>query len=91
MIRVFILLLCITFIPIVKAQTPLEEAIDFQVTDVNGNEIHLFQLLDEEGKYVLIDFFFTTCGPCQDIVPRVSEAYEYFGCGEHDIEFIAMD
>ena len=78
-------------INVLCAQTPLEEAIDFQVTDVDGNEIHLFQLLDEEGKYVLIDFFFTTCAPCQDVAPRISEAYEYFGCGEHEIEFIAMD
>lgn len=73
------------------SQTPLTEAVDFEVTDIEGNNIHLFDLLDNEGKYVLIDFFFTTCGPCQDAVPKISEAYAYFGCGEFDVEFIAMD
>ncbi|NPD45256.1 T9SS type A sorting domain-containing protein [Lentimicrobium sp. S6] len=73
------------------AQTNLTEAGDFEVTDLDGNDIHLFDLLDNQGKYVLIDFYFTTCVPCQGAVPKVSEAYEYFGCGEFDIEFIAMD
>lgn len=87
-ISIFIL---ITFSLYAIGQTPLEEAIDFQVTDVNGNEIQLFQLLDEQNKYVLIDFFFTTCAPCQTIAPRINETYEYFGCGEYDIEYIAID
>lgn len=93
MIKVYkeILFPALLFLAILgRAQTPLDEAIDFNVTDVEGNEIHLFELLDD-GKYVLIDFFFTTCGPCQDVAPRISEAYEYFGCGEYEIEFIAMD
>lgn len=75
----------------INAQTNLTEAVDFEVTDLDGNEIHLFDLLDNQGKYVLIDFYFTTCVPCQGAVPKVSEAYEYFGCGEFDIEIIAMD
>jgi len=73
------------------SQTPLTEAVDFTVTDLDGNTIQLFNLLDNEGKYVLIDFFFTTCVPCQDAVPKISEAYAHFGCGEYDVEFIAMD
>ncbi len=85
-----ILLLIFSFSQI-NAQTNLTEAVDFEVTDLEGNQIHLFDLLDNQGKYVLIDFYFTTCVPCQGAVPKVSEAYEYFGCGEFDIEFIAMD
>lgn len=73
-----------------QAQTPLTEAVDFEVTDLEGNNIHLFELLDE-GNYVFIDFYFTTCVPCQDAVPKISEAFEYFGCGEHDVFFMAMD
>ena len=41
------------------AQTSLTEAVDFTVTDVDGNEHNLFSYLDD-GKYVLIDFFYTT-------------------------------
>lgn len=41
------------------AQTGLTEAVDFTATDTEG---HTWNLFDElaEGKYVLIDFFFTT-------------------------------
>lgn len=41
------------------AQTSLTEAVDFTVTDVYGEEINLFSILDG-GQYVCIDFFFTT-------------------------------
>lgn len=87
---IFVILYSMIIHP-VTAQTTLTQAVDFTVTDIEGNTIHLFNLLDNEGKYVLIDFFFTTCGPCQDAVPKISEAYAYFGCGEYDVEFIAMD
>lgn len=86
-----IVVLSIISILQINAQTNLTEAVDFEVTDLEGNQIQLFDLLDNQGKYVLIDFYFTTCVPCQGAVPKVSEAYEYFGCGDFDIEFIAMD
>ncbi len=72
------------------AQTSLTEAVDFTVTDVEGHEHHLFDYLDN-GKYVLIDFFFTTCGPCQQTAPKVSEAYEYFGCNSADLIVLGID
>ena len=42
---------------IAKAQTPLTEAVDFSAKDINGVTHHLFDLLDNQNKYVLIDFF----------------------------------
>ena len=72
------------------AQCPLTEAVDFTVTDLEGNTINLFEILDG-GQYVVIDFFFTSCGPCQSAAPFINEAYEHFGCGDHDVKFIAMD
>lgn len=72
-----------------KAQCPLTEAIDFEATDVHGEEIHLFDLLDD-GKYVLIDFFFTTCPPCQGASPLVNEAYKHFGCNEGDLFVVSI-
>ena len=73
-----------------KAQCPLTEAVDFTVTDIEGNEINLFSLLDN-GQYVVIDFFYTTCGPCQATAPKVNEAYLAFGCNNHDVFFMSMD
>lgn len=75
----------------VQAQCPLTQAVDFTVTDLEGTEYQLFDILDNQGKYVLIDFFFTTCGPCQQAAPKVNEAYERFGCNAYDVVFFAMD
>ncbi|MFH2141598.1 MAG: hypothetical protein ABIJ97_04190 [Bacteroidota bacterium] len=41
------------------AQTPLTTAVDFTVTDTDGNSYNLFSIL-ASNKYVVIDFFFTT-------------------------------
>ena len=72
-----------------KAQTPLTTAIDFTVTDSYGNSIHLFEILDR-GQYVMIDFFFTTCGPCRDMVPGVVVNYSRYGCNQHDVFFMEI-
>lgn len=42
-----------------SAQTGLTTAVDFTANDTHGNSHTLFDYLGE-GKYVLIDFFFTT-------------------------------
>jgi PKD repeat protein len=87
-----LLLIVLIFIGIsnLKAQCPLTEAVDFTVTDIEGNEINLFSILDN-GQYVVIDFFYTTCGPCQITAPKVNEAYLAFGCNNHDVFFMSMD
>ncbi len=41
------------------SQTNLTVAVDFTATDINGNEINLFSILDG-GQYVCIDFFYST-------------------------------
>jgi len=40
-------------------QTSLTQAVDFTAVDTEGNTRNLFNELDQ-GKYVLIEFFFTT-------------------------------
>lgn len=74
----------------IKAQTPLTEAIDFTATDVHGHTWNLFELLDS-GQYVLIDFFYTTCVPCQVAAPKINESYVYFGCNSGQINYFAID
>ena len=41
------------------SQTPLTTAVDFSATTTAGEELNLFEILDN-GQYVCIDFFFTT-------------------------------
>ena len=72
-----------------KAQCPLTQAVDFTATDVHGTEVHLFDILDG-GQYVLIDFFFTTCGPCQQATPKVVESYYAMGCNMHDVFYMEI-
>ena len=72
-----------------NAQTSLYTAVDFTATDCNGNVINLFEILDR-GQYVLIDFFYYDCGPCQQACPKLVEAYEALGCNEHDVFFMEI-
>lgn len=74
----------------VQAQCPLTTAVDFTATDVAGVEHNLFDYLNS-GKYVLIDFFFTTCSPCQATAPKINETYEHFGCNTADLIVLGID
>ncbi len=56
-----------------------EIEIEFAVKNVNGGNI---SLADLKGKVVLVNFFFTTCGPCNDEYPHLVELYnKYRGKG----------
>jgi peroxiredoxin len=46
-------------------------AMDFEQNDVNGNAV---KLSDFKGKYVLIDFWSSYCGPCRGESPYLVEA-----------------
>lgn len=81
----FALLLSIS----VSAQTTLTEAVNFTATAHNGEQIDLFEILDG-GQYVLMDFFFTTCGPCKISTPKIVDAYYNLGCNEGDIYFMEI-
>lgn len=87
--KLFTLILALAFGFGLKAQCPLTQAVDFTATDVHGTEVHLFDILDS-GQYVLIDFFFTTCGPCQQATPKVVESYYAMGCNMHDVFYMEI-
>ena len=72
-----------------KAQCPLTQAVDFTATDCHGTEVHLFDILDN-GQAVLIDFFYTTCGPCQQATPKVVESYYAMGCNMYDVYYMEI-
>ncbi|MCK4677103.1 MAG: redoxin domain-containing protein [Bacteroidales bacterium] len=74
----------------IYAQTPLTEAVDFSKPDLNGNVIRLFDILDS-GQYVVIDFFFVNCTPCQAASPLINQSYLDFGCNEYDVFYMSVD
>ena len=87
--KVFTLILALAFGFGLKAQCPHTEAIDFTATDVHGTEVHLFDILDG-GQAVLIDFFFTTCGPCQQATPKIAQSYTAMGCNMYDVFYMEI-
>ena len=87
--KVFTLILALAMGFGLKAQCPLTTAVDFTATDCHGTEVHLFDILDG-GQYVLIDFFFVNCGPCQQATPKVVESYYAMGCNMHDVFYMEI-
>ena len=67
-----------------------QKAPDFQVTDIDGNQHHLYSIL-ADSNYVLIDFFYVNCSYCQYYAPHVNQSYHDFGCNEHDVFVTGID
>lgn len=85
-----VILLCIAILKGIAQPAVNDTVPDFTVVDVHGNTHHLYSYL-EEGKYVCIDFFGTTCDQCQEMVPILSETYQSFGCNDSDVVVLAID
>lgn len=72
-----------------KAQVSLTTAVDFTAQDFNGNEISLFEIL-ENGQYVLLHFNTRTNEATPEITPSLVEAYTQLGCNQHDVFFVCI-
>lgn len=77
------LIIAVTFALGLKAQTT---ASDFTATDYFGNEIHLYEIL-EDGQYVLLHFNGKKSD--EETAPLV-EAYKKLGCNQHEVFFIGV-
>ena len=82
--KLLLILIAMLFGMQLKAQPFPNTAVDFTVTDIHGQEINLFSILDN-GQYVLIDFFSIKCSSCVYLNPHLVEAYHSLGCNMHDI------
>lgn len=75
---------------ITKAQTNLTQAVDFTVTDLQGNSHNLFSIL-AQNKYVCLDFWFVNCPPCQQTSPYYKTAFQNYGCNTANVFFMSID
>ena len=57
---------------------------DFEGIDMAGNTVRLSDYAGK-GKYILLDFWSTSCGPCRRAFPHIRELYEEFGGNMFDV------
>ncbi len=64
------------------------KAKDFSQPDVNGKMVSLSSF---KGKYVLLDFWASWCGPCRAENPQVLKAYNQYKDKNFDILAVSLD
>lgn len=74
--------------PKIESQLLHHTAPDFTLNDANGKQI---KLSDYKGKYVLLDFWASWCGPCRREMPFLKAAYEKYSSSNFTILSVSID
>lgn len=73
---------------VIKRSSPGTQMMDFTQNDPEGKPI---SFKDYEGKYVLIDFWASWCGPCRAENPNVLKAYNKYKDKNFTVIGISLD
>ncbi len=79
----------VSYIESVKATAEGKMFTDFTVPDSNGKEEKLSNYVGK-GKYVLVDFWASWCGPCKHEIPNLKNIYDKYKGDNFDILSVAV-
>jgi thiol-disulfide isomerase/thioredoxin len=77
-----------TYFNTVKAPAAGEPFVDIEGTDLQ-NRVH--KLSEHKGKYVLLEFWASWCGPCIQEIPNLNKAYDTFHSKGFEIYSFSID
>ena len=82
-------LLCSLFAGLASGSANSQTVANFTVKDIDGITHQLYNYT-ASGKYVLLDFFAYSCGPCYSASENISGLYTYYGCNQNDIVVLCI-